>query len=87
MLRLLLRRFLAEKVHVPKEVPVPTEQIPVKEVAPIPPIDDDDTLIDDTDTTICASTEASVHTGGAFSRGPNDICVITEYADHVTYRV
>ncbi|XP_058768071.1 uncharacterized protein LOC131641778 [Vicia villosa] len=44
-------------------------------------------VVHDTDTTTSASTEPSVHTNGAFPGGPSNKSVLTEYADHVAYRI
>ncbi|XP_058783870.1 uncharacterized protein LOC131658613 [Vicia villosa] len=56
------------------------EEIRVAHTDPI--VDDDTPTGDDTGVTAPASTEAFVHTDGAFLGGPSDQSLLTEYADH-----
>ncbi|XP_058784748.1 protein MAIN-LIKE 1-like [Vicia villosa] len=44
-------------------------------------------VVHDTDTTTGASAEPLVHTNEAFPRGPSDRSVLTEYVDHVAFRI
>lgn len=60
------------------------------DVAPINSVyivDEDIATADDIKVMTLASTEQSMHANREFSGGPNDQLVLTEYDDHVEYRL